>query len=432
MSKVVVVNKSIKDEKLMDMFAQMTGSKSADPLIIIPKFIAVRKHALIIIKTLEKFSTNEKLRNTFPAFVKYFDQITTYTKNLHASLQYDVVTDENVNIDNIHTLYKTCKDDVNVRSISIMCARLRQDMTVINDLNLHFIAKQPDAKYHPLPFTDLNFYDLWTEMPEESGGEIIKKYILTVFKKLMEKSYEIHNVLISPDIDIDEFSVHLIEAISKARKMLPRCNQAFDKIEESIGLLKNNFSGYYKSFMISKNPNSILEDFIIDVSQKQSGGNMKLKWQFMQIVNFYKKHSSGKVAKNSDLNFIFDTLDDQLDKLSKTTAPEEKEEKEKVEEEVEEINVENMRFGYHHIDLINEENDVFISVVEEADYNQFLEYLSVRSGLELEKISQMINQYNDKLDKTPAIESNGFYRTMLIEDYKLFNVEEYIQKIAVN
>ena len=38
MSRVKVTSKSIKDERLTSMFAQMTGSKDADPNIIIPKF----------------------------------------------------------------------------------------------------------------------------------------------------------------------------------------------------------------------------------------------------------------------------------------------------------------------------------------------------------------------------------------------------------
>jgi hypothetical protein len=73
--------------------------------------------------------------------------------------------------------------------------------------------------------------------------------------------------------------------------------------------------------MISKNPTSILESFIVDVSKNQKGST-KLKWQFMQIVNFYRKNSAGKVAKDSNLKYIFDTLDVKLDQLDKATSDE--------------------------------------------------------------------------------------------------------------
>jgi hypothetical protein len=50
MSRVVTVNKSIKDERLTDLFAQMTGAKSAEPRIIIPKYSSVT-----MIKCVERF-----------------------------------------------------------------------------------------------------------------------------------------------------------------------------------------------------------------------------------------------------------------------------------------------------------------------------------------------------------------------------------------
>ena len=68
MSRVKVTSKSIKDERLTSMFAQMTGSKDADPNIIIPKYNKIRKDAMIIIKTLDKFSTNEKLHKLLTVY----------------------------------------------------------------------------------------------------------------------------------------------------------------------------------------------------------------------------------------------------------------------------------------------------------------------------------------------------------------------------
>lgn len=322
MSKVITINKSIKDDRLTDMFAQMTGSKEADPAIIMPKYNNVRKLANVIIKTLDKFGNNAKLRSMFPNFIVHFDEVLTYVKNLNASMQYDVISEDQIDEKNIHTLYKTLKNDENVRQISIICARLRKDFTLIDSLNIYFIANQSDNIFSPFPFTTINFTNLWAEMPESNeNGDVIKKYILTVLKKIMEKSYEIHNIIISPDIDIEEFSHALVDAIAKARQMLPRCQMAFDKIEESVHMLKNNFGDYYKSFMISKNPTSILESFIVDVSKNQKGST-KLKWQFMQIVNFYRKNSAGKVAKDSNLKYIFDTLDVKLDQLDKATSDE--------------------------------------------------------------------------------------------------------------
>lgn len=441
MSRVVVVNKSVKDERLMDMFSQMVGSKEADPLVIMPKFNNVRKHAITIVKTLDKFAKNEKLRAMFTSDVeidKGFNEINEYLVNLNKSLQYDIVKDEDVTEKNINTLYKTLKEDPNIRAISVMCARLRKDLAVITDLNIYYIGNQPDDNYQPFPFTSLNFSHLWTELPNaDNGGNVIKQYVMLVLKKLMEKSYEIHNIIISPDIDIDEFSQTLIEAISKARGMLPRCKQAFDKIEESINLLKTNLNEYYKSYMISKNPNSILESFVIDVSQKQKG-NTRLKWQFMQIVNFYRKHSSGKIAKDSDLHYVLENLDNQLDELGKATEGEKSTsetstgDKDDFKGEVDDVN--DMKLGFHHLDLIETtdtdgNSSSYILIIEETKYQEFLQYVSKKASISIKMLTRKIDAYDKFMSKEKAIESLGIYRTKLLKDIESFDCNGYVRKI---
>ena len=429
MSRVITVNKSIKDERLTELFAQMTGAKAADPKIIIPKFNSIRKAALVIIKTLDKFGNNDKMRKTFSGFTLYFDEILIYIKSLQLALQFDIVNEEQVNETNIHTLYKICKESREVRSIQVMCARLRKDQPVINDLNIHFISDQADGSYTPLPFTNLNFYNLWTEISDlENNGEKIKEYVLQVLKKLMEKSYEIQNILVSPDIDVEEFSSVLVEAITKARSQLPRCQQAFDKIEEAVGTLRNNFGDYYKEFMISKKPNSILESFVSDVA-KSHKNNTRLKWQFMQIVNFYRKHSAGKISKESNLNYIFDTLDDHLDQLDKATK---NDSETKIENNNEnDSEQDSKKYGLHHIDMdVNENKQLYIVVVEEDRYDEFLEHLLTNSSISKNRLSDMIEKYMSGFDKNLAIEMEGIYRTKTITDFNTFDNTRYMTRIS--
>lgn len=419
----VMISKTAKDERLQDMFAQMTGAKDADPKIIIPKYNNIRKHAMTIVKTLDKLADNTKLRALLSEFTTQFDEIKDYAVSLRLSLQYDAIKSESdVTEKNIQTLYKTCKEDPNIRMISVLCSRLRQDMTAINDLNIYFIGNQSDNNYQPFPFTSLNFTNVWTELPEsDSGGDIIKKYIMTVLKKLMECSYEIHNILISPDIDIEEFSHILVEAITKARNMLPRCKQAFDKIEDSINLLKSNFGDYYKSFMISKNPNSIFELFIVDVFKNQKGG-LRIKWQFKQIINFYRKHASGKISKDSNLQHIFDSLDSKMSDLSKVDDEEDPDD--------EETKFEDPKVGLKHIDIISGANkEKSLLVVEEARYEEFIQYLSRHTTLSEEELEQKICLYNESLDKKAASEECGIYRTVTISSFDKFDHSTYVNKI---
>ena len=53
---------------------------------------------------------------------------------------------------------------------------------------------------------------------------------------------------------MDEFSKLIVNGICQLRKVLPRCNEAFNRLEKSVDLLKNNFKGYYRDSQASSNP----------------------------------------------------------------------------------------------------------------------------------------------------------------------------------
>jgi hypothetical protein len=91
--------------------------------------------------------------------------------------------------------------------------------------------------------------------------------------------------------------------------MIPRAGKAFKKIEESVELLQNNFGGYYKDFISTKNPSIIIENFILDCSKEQNENmDLDLARQFKKIAMFYKKKSAGKI-KDPRINQIFEMLD---------------------------------------------------------------------------------------------------------------------------
>ena len=93
-----------------------------------------------------------------------------------------------------------------------------------------------------------------------------------------------------PDIDIKKFCDTVITILSAAEREpgLQGCKQAFDKIKESMNLLEDNFSKYYKEFVNSdKNTTTIFISFIKDVTDKNSNAQLSLVSQFTKILNYY-------------------------------------------------------------------------------------------------------------------------------------------------
>jgi hypothetical protein len=104
-------------------------------------------------------------------------------------------------------------------------------------------------------------------------------------------------------------------SIEEVKKAIPRCDQAFQKIIDSISLLKGNFSNYYKDFTISGNPTIIMENFVLDVS-KNTKSSPTVMAQFRKIISHYRKLAS-QHASNPKLQSLFSQVDANFKELEK-------------------------------------------------------------------------------------------------------------------
>jgi hypothetical protein len=119
-------------------------------------------------------------------------------------------------------------------------------------------------------------------------------------------SRDVYRTITSPDVDVAEFSKSIIASITQVKKQIPRCERAFAKIEASVSLLEGNFDGYYKDFVQSQNPSTIIESFVIDVSNT-GGADMQTTRQFRKIIDYYRRATQGKI-KDPKIKKVFDML----------------------------------------------------------------------------------------------------------------------------
>ena len=107
----------------------------------------------------------------------------------------------------------------------------------------------------------------------------------------------------------------IISSLDDVKKHIPRCDEAFDKIRESVGLLKGNFGGYYKDYVASNNPTIIMENFVLDVSKKTES-SPKVTGQFRRIISHYRKLASQQ-AQHPKLRTLFEQVDKNFSALEK-------------------------------------------------------------------------------------------------------------------
>ena len=300
--------RQLADKNVINMFNQMLGTDDADPSIVIPKYELVRSKVQSLSKILSA-ATEDVLRKSFPEEKNGCDDIMKYVESLN-SIEYkevpptDKLTPEVAK--EICSAYMTLKGINSIKVIILTCKNLigySGKFGVGEKFDDSFIARIPGFEFSPFPFSSLNIKQIWMS---PHINDRIKKYIFTVMNIVLDISKIVYKTLTSPDVDVKEFSKAIISSIAQVKKQIPRCEKAFAKIEQSVSLLEGNFDGYYKDFIQSQNPSTIIESFVVDVSQS-GGGDAQTTRQFRKIINYYQKATQGKI-NDPKIKKVFDML----------------------------------------------------------------------------------------------------------------------------
>lgn len=331
-NRIKVVKQNIDQQGMSDMFNQLLGDeKSLDINIIRDKYMKLKTNIERIYRLLESF------HNTI--YVKVINTIfetALYKKNIKGFIEdCETLFDAEISDDKLIHHYKVVKDHKVVKDCIHICKNLiryKKYIEDIDNLSDSFIKSSKTREFIVFPFCNFDIKMIYTHVKID---ESISKYLLIFLNMLYKTSYEIYEIITSPDIDISKFSDIIIQSIQQAKKMIPRANRAFRKIEESVALLKNNFQNYYKDFVSTKNPTIILENFILDCS-KENGDDVDLELarQFKRIVMFYQKKSQGKI-KDPRINQLFEMLNKNFDMLNvKDTDVKEDSSDDEIDEEI--------------------------------------------------------------------------------------------------
>jgi hypothetical protein len=306
-SKTKIIKQSVDQDGISDMFNQLLGDeKSLDIEIIKDKYQKLKTDIERVYKLLESFK-----KTIYCKVLKDFPNVNFYKTNIeNFIIDAKSIFPDEIEDSKLIRHYLSIKENKIIKDAIHICKNLviyKKHIEDNENLSDNFIKSSKTHELKIFPFCD---FDLKFIYNFSKVDESIKKYILIFLNMLYNTTYDIYKVITSPDIDISKFSEIIISSISQAKKMIPRANKAFKKIEESVELLQNNFGGYYKDFISTKNPSIIIENFILDCGRESNNDQMDLDLarQFKKIAMFYKKKSAGKI-KDPRVNQIFELLD---------------------------------------------------------------------------------------------------------------------------
>jgi hypothetical protein len=361
--KVNVAKKSIKDPELIDMFNQMCGNGDPDPEVVIPKYDKLLDDCKKVSHMLTDFSKSpfakvfgKYQRNGFKEIADYaasttkmLDELTIkenkntvmtgerlkeLNSNQEELIKYMANLNSKYDITELRNAYASLKECKAAQEIIIVTRNIKDVLMVEKDrrktekhdledrdaLSVLFISKSAGDSLKLFSFSSLDFKQI--SYDEENLNAKLQGYMLYFLHLLYKKGLEIVKLITSPDIDVDKFSEVLVRNISEIRKQIPRCDKAFDKIAASVDMLKGNFDGYYKDFVISQNPGIIIENFVGDVA-KEAQSDQEMVTQFRQIMKFYKQKMNGKIS-DPKINKILGMVGDNLSVLEQETGPRKK------------------------------------------------------------------------------------------------------------
>jgi len=284
------------DANIAGMFNQIIGAGDVDIDIVEPKLRSVMQNIKQLSNILDT-AVNDVLSKVFDSDCA---DILAYSQNLKEIKLHD----------DIGIAYSGLKENNYIRLTITTCRILTEYETGIVNNDYGIINRIPGFKFNPFSFSNLNIKPEWTSLTD-----LTKKYIFTVLQVMLTITRSIYETITSPDVDVKEFSRTITACIGNLKKQVSRCDDAFAKIEASVGMLENNFSNYHRDFIQSRNPNTILESFLIDVSQNDKT-DLKTMQQFRRIIRHYQKLSQGRGATDHKMQNMFDILNSNIDAMS--------------------------------------------------------------------------------------------------------------------
>lgn len=313
-------------EELSKMFSQLMGEESMlDPAVISDKYHSLKNECMTLANLISKFNDTviKDMTEIDDVFVGNYKEIDKFVINLRK-----IFDNKEISIHEMVKLYKSIKEGHVIIEVVRLCRNLIQHKRYLVDkdnLSEQFIYREPGDELCLFPFSSLNFKYMFS-YDELSKNEKRKSYTMISLHLMYKITHSIYDITTSPDIDIKEFSKLIIKSINQAKKSMPRCDKAFSKITESLDMLIENFSDYYKDFISTKRPEIIIENFMGDIINNVSETDLQCISQLRKIVSFYKdKAMKSNVKSNPMMERAFESIQEKFNMLDEYTKDNENE-----------------------------------------------------------------------------------------------------------
>ncbi len=335
-----VVKSTLQNKDVLDMFSSVLNGNiegKSSIHILYPKYLKLYSSIsryLRVLTTFQEVEFLEKFQELKNMLINYVQILTNQFQSTYCAPSFVEYVGEHPELNGSPEMYEKIPDNLVakfnevfmnqkkcsiINTILLTCKNLvvhKKYLESMENLSDKFLLQSEGILWCPFPNLNFNFKQIYID---EKINENNKLFILTVLHKLYTIGKEVYENVTSPDVDLTEFVEVIMSSVGEVRKHIPRCDQAFDKIIESVDLLRDNFTGYYKDFVSSNNPTIIMENFVMDVS-KSTKSSPSVTIQFRKIIAHYRKIAQQQGATNHPkLQTLFNQVDINFQELEKST-----------------------------------------------------------------------------------------------------------------
>ena len=343
--KVSTVKQTLGNSDIQEMFRSMMGEGQKDMRVVWPKFKKVRHHLDRLIQLIDWLVTtrrwmiehfqderanivrfNVQLRSEF---MEHFGEAYNFDQHLDplmkAALEggdpletipdFDNAPQEE--LERFSELYTKAMESDLVKTAVKICSNLSRVKTHIEDrekFDKKFLISGGGLTFDPIPGLPSANFKAFFGHTEVKDTE--REGIMIFLHKLYHITHDVYTTTSAPDINVEDFIQIIMSAMDDLKKHIPRCDEAFNKITESVDLLRDNFPKYNQDMKISGNATIIMENFVLDVSKQPGTNSVKMRTQFRRIIEHYRKLARSRPL-DTKAQSLFREIDRNFDALDK-------------------------------------------------------------------------------------------------------------------
>lgn len=175
-----------------------------------------------------------------------------------------------------------------------------------------FITSASDYILAPIEnLPQLNFAQMYNY-----ANDCFRPLIISVLSKIYKCCDDFYNIVMIPNSDPDYFVTIVVSAIEKLQQALPNCKEAFDKINSSVGLLKEHYKDYYVDLKNTDSVAGVIDQFLTDV-KNQDEVPIKVAVQFNEIIRYFRKLSKTNKVNDPIMEKMFKGVTKNLKEVNK-------------------------------------------------------------------------------------------------------------------